>query len=104
MTTYCPEETQFKSKVRNRLKVKGWIKIPGRDFLAVRWLRLCLSMQEASVQFLVREPRSHRAKEPKHGNRNNVVINSIKTLNMAHTKESFLKYHAKQEAGVNLES
>ena len=23
---------------------------------------------------------------------------------MAHTKESFLKYHAKQEAGVNLKS
>ena len=32
MTVYCPEETQFKFKARNRFKVKGWLKIPGRDF------------------------------------------------------------------------
>ena len=63
-----------------------------RDFPGVQQLRLCLPVQEVWVQSLVREPRSHmthsqKKKKNEIENRNNIVINSIKTLKMVYIKK-----------------
>ena len=58
-----------------------------RTSLVVQWLRLCLSKHGGRVQSLIRELRSHMPKaENQNINRNNIVINSVKTFKKSYDK------------------